>query len=101
MKTDKIWIFESVGKLMRIGKQVEAKMNEINIRTIAELKSYVQSYELPKLPIRGLLQIYEHGLEDLPRKPTPSIKDHRKAKKPYLSRYWERWVDKLKSSSYM
>ena len=60
----------------------------MNIHTIAGLKSYVQSYGLPKLPIQGLVQIYEHGLEDLPTKLTPSIKDHRKAKKPYFSRIW-------------
>ena len=80
MKTDKIWLCESVGKLKGIGKQVEVKMNEINIHTIANLQRYVQSYGLPKLPIRGLRRIYEHGLVALPGKPTPSIKDHRKSK---------------------
>ena len=57
-------------------------MNEININTIADLQRYVRSYGFPKLPIRGLGQIYEHGLVDLPRKPTPSSKDHRKEKIP-------------------
>ena len=57
-------------------------MNEININTIANLQRYVRSYGLPKLPIHGLCQIYEHGLVDLPGKPTPSIKDHRNAKIP-------------------
>ena len=76
-------------------------MNEININTISELHRYVRSYGLPMLPIRGLGRIYEHGLVALPGKLTPSIKDHRKAKNPYLSRYGERWVDKLKSSSSM
>ena len=42
IKTDKIWLCESVGKLKRIGKQVEVKMNEINIRTIANLQTYVR-----------------------------------------------------------
>ena len=76
-------------------------MNEINIHTISDLQCYVRSYELPKLPIFGLGQIYEHGLVALPGKPTPSIKDHRKAKNHYFSRYGERWVEKLKSSSSM
>ena len=101
MKTDKIWLCEYVGKLTRIGKQGEVKMNEINIHTIADLQRYVRSYGLPKLPIHGLGQIYEHELEDLPGKLMPSIKDHRKVENPYLSRYGERWVDKLKSSSSM
>ena len=87
MKTDKIWLFESVGKLKGIGNQGEVKINEMIIHTIDDLQSYVQSYGLPKLPIQGLVQIYEHGLEYLPKKLTPSIKDHRKAKKPYFSRY--------------
>ena len=52
------------------------KMNDINIHTIANLQRYVRSYGLPKLPIRGLGQIYEHGLLALPGKPRPSIKDH-------------------------
>ena len=80
MKNYKIWLCESVGKLKGIWKQVEVKMNEINIHTIADLQRYVQSYGLPKLKIRSLGQIYEHALEDLPGKPTPSIKDHRKSK---------------------
>ena len=66
IKTDKIWFCESVGKLKRIGKQEEVKMNEMNIHTIADLQMYVQSYGLPKLPIRSLDQIYEHGLVALP-----------------------------------
>ena len=101
IKTDKIWLCESVGKIKGIGKQGEVKINEIKINTIADLQRYVQSYGLTKLPIRGLGQIYEHGLVALPGKPTPSIKDHRKAKNPYLLRYGERWVEKLKSSSSM
>ena len=87
IKTDKIWRYESVGKLKGIGNQGEVKTNEINIHTIADLQRYVQSYGLPKLPICDLGQIYEHGLVALPVKPTPSIKYHRKAKNPYFLRY--------------
>ena len=67
IKTDKIWICESVGKLKGIGKQGEVKTNEINIHTIADLQRYVWSYGLPNLPIRGSGWIYEHGMEALPR----------------------------------
>ena len=101
IKTDKIWLCESIGKLKEIVKQGKAKMNEMNIHIIADLQRYVRSYGFPKLPIRGLGQIYEYGLVALPRKPMPYIKDHRKAKNPYLSRYGERLVEKLKSSSSM
>ena len=87
IKTDKIWICGSVGKLKGIGKQEEVKMNKINVHTIANFQRYARSYGLPKLSIRGLGQIYEHALVDLPGKPTPSIKDHRKARNPYYSRY--------------
>ena len=87
IKNDKIWFLESVGKLKGIGNQGEVKMNEINIHTIAYFQRYVRSYGLPKLPISGLGQIYELALVALPGKPTPSIKDHRKAKNPYLSIY--------------
>ena len=73
-------------------------MNEINVHTIADFQRYVRSYGLPKLPIRGLGQIYEHGLVALPGKPTPSIKYHRKAKNPYIYIYGEIWVEKIKSS---
>ena len=55
-------------------------MNEMNIHTIADLQRYVWSYGFPKVPIRGFRLIYEHGLEDLTGKPTPSTKDHMKAK---------------------
>ena len=95
------WICESVGKLKGIRKQGEVKMNEINVHAIADFQRYVQSYGLPKLPIHGLRQIYKHALVALPCKPTPSTKDHRKSRNPYLSRYGERWVEKLNSSSSM
>ena len=101
IKSDKIWLCESVGKIKGIGKQGEVKMNDINVHTIADFQRYVQSYGLPKLSIRGLGQIYKHALVALPRKPTPSVKDHRKARNPYYSRYGERWVDRLKTSSSM
>ena len=76
-------------------------MKEMNIHTIDDLQSYVRLYGFHKLPIWVFGRIYEHGLEDLLGKPTPSIKDHRKAKNPYFSGYGERWVEKLKSSSSM
>ena len=101
IKTEKIWLCESVGKLKGKGKQGEVKMNEINVHAIADFQRYVQSYGFPKLSIRGLRQIYERALVDIPGKKEPSVKDHRKARNPYYSRYGERWVDKLKTSSSM
>ena len=89
IKTDKIWLCEYVGKLKGIGKQGEVKMNDINVHTIVDFQRYVRSYGLPKLRIHGLGQIYECALVALPGKPTPPIKDHRKAKIP-ISRYMER-----------
>ena len=59
IKTEKIWLCESVGKPKGIVKQGKVKMNEINVHTIADFQRYVQSYGLPKLSIRGLGQIYE------------------------------------------
>ena len=41
IKTDKIWLCESVGKLKGIVNQGEVKMNEINTHTIANLQRYV------------------------------------------------------------
>ena len=73
MKTDKIWLCESVGTFMGIGNQGEAKINKMNIHTISDLQKYVRLYGLPKLPIIGLGIIYEHVLEALPRKQMPSI----------------------------
>ena len=63
-------------------------MNEINVLTIANFQRYVRSYGLPKLPILGLLQIYEHVLVALTGTPTPSIKDRRKAKKSLFLEIW-------------
>ena len=101
IKTEKIWLCESVGKLKGIGKQGEVKMYEINVHTIADFQRYVQSYGFPKLSISGLGKIYERALVALPGKPAPSFKDHRKAGNLYYSRYGDRWVEKLKSSSSM
>ena len=58
IKTNKIWLCESIGKLKGIGKQGEAKMNEVNIHNISGLKIYVQLYGLPKLSICGLGKVY-------------------------------------------
>ena len=41
IKTDKIWICESVGKLKGIGNQEEVKLNEINVHTIANFQTYI------------------------------------------------------------
>ena len=71
-------------------------MNEMNIHTIADLQRYVRSYGLPKLPIRGLVRSYEHGLEALPGKPTPSIKDHMKAKTILFLKIWREMGRELK-----
>ena len=76
-------------------------MHEINVHTIANFQRYVRSYGLPKPSICGLGEIYERALVALPGKPEPSVKDHRKARNPYYSRYEDRWVEKLKSSSSM
>ena len=89
LKTDKIWLCESVGKLKGIGKQGEVKMNEINIHNIADLQRYVRSYGLPKLPICGLGKIYEHGIVALPGKQTPPSNTTGKQKIP-ISRDMER-----------
>ena len=51
MKTDQIWLCESVGNLKKIGNQGEAKMNEMNIHIIDDLQRYVRLNGLPKLPI--------------------------------------------------
>ena len=50
MKTDKIWICESVGKLKGIGKQGEAKINETSIHIIDDLQRYV--YQTSNLRLR-------------------------------------------------
>ena len=71
------------------------------IHTISGLQLHGCHHGIPKVPIRGFGQIYDISLQDLPGKPPPSFKDHRKAKNPYILRYGERWVEKLKSSTEM
>ena len=93
-KTDKVWLYESVGKLKVVGQQAKVKMNELSIHTIAYLQLHVCHRDIPKVPIRGFGQIYDTALQALPGKPPPSFKDHRKEKNPNLSRYGEIWVDK-------
>ena len=76
-------------------------MNELSIHTIADIQPRVHHNGTPKLPILGFSQICDISLQALPANPPSSFKDHRKAKNPYLSRYGERWVGKLKSSTAM
>ena len=52
-----------------------------------------------KVPIWGFSRIYAMALQALPGNPPSSFKDHRKAKNMYNSKYGERWVDKMKSST--
>ena len=97
--TDKVWLCESVGKLKGVGQVAIAKMNELRIHTIADIQIHVRHHG--KVPIRGFDQIYAIALQALPGNPPSSFKDHRKAKNPYISRYGERWVNKMKSSTAM
>ena len=100
-KTDKVWLCESVGKLKGVALLEKAKMNELRIHTIADIQFHVHHRGIPKVPIRGFDRIYDISLQARPGNPPSSFKDHRKAKNLYLSRYGERWVDKLKSSTSM
>ena len=61
----------------------------------------MSSYGSAKVQIHGFVTIYESALKSLPEKLTPLVKDHRKAKNPYFSRYGETWVEKLNNSSFM
>ena len=94
-----VWICESVGELKRVGQLAIAKMNELRIHTIAYLQLHICRHG--KVPIRGFDLIYATDLQYLPGNPPSYFKYHRKAKNKYHSRYGERWVDKLKSSTEM
>ena len=61
----------------------------------------MSSTGLPKVQIRGLAKIYESALKELPGKPMTLVKDHRKSKNPYLSRYGEIFLDNLNNTSSM
>ena len=76
-------------------------MNGLSIHIIADLQLHFHHHGIPKVHIRGFGQIYDIALQALPGNPPPSFKDHRKSKNPYLSRYGEIWVEKLKSSAAM
>ena len=41
IKTEKVWLCESVGKLKGVGQLAKAKMNELRIHTIADLQLHV------------------------------------------------------------
>ena len=96
-----MWLCESVGKLKGVGQLANTKMNEISIHKIADIQPHVHHNGIPKVPIRGFDRIYDIALQALLGNTPSSFKDHRKAKNMYLSRYGERWVDKLKSSTEM
>ena len=100
-KTDKARICESVGKLKGVGQREKAKMNELSIQTIADLQLLVNHNDILKVRIRGFSRIFDITIQSLPGNSPSSLKDHRKAKNLYLSRYGERWVDKQKSSTAM
>ena len=90
-----------MGKQKGVGHKVKAKMNELSIHTIYYLQLHVRHHGITKVHIRGFGQIYDISLQYLPGKPPPYLKDHSKSKNPYLLRYGEIWVDKLKSSNAM
>ena len=76
-------------------------MNEFSIHTITYLQLHVCHRGIPKVQIKGLGQVYDIAIKALPGKPYPYFKDHRKEKNLYLSRYEERWVNKMNSSTAM
>ena len=97
--TDKVWLYESVGKLKGLGQLAISKMNELRIHTIADLQLHFR--HRGKVHIRGFDRIYAMAFQALLGKPSSSFKDHRKSINPYHSRYGEGWVEKLKSSTAM
>ena len=50
-KTDKVWIYESTGKIKGLGQQGKAKTNELSIHKIADLQLHVHHHGIPKVPI--------------------------------------------------
>ena len=76
-------------------------MNELSIHKIADLPLYAHHHGIPKVPIRGFGRIYDIALQYLLGDPPSSFKYHSKSKNPYLSRYGERWGDKINSSTAM
>ena len=72
--TDKVWLYESVGKLKGVGQLEITKMNKLRIHTIADLQLHVRHHG--KVPIRGFDQIYAMALQALPGNPPSSFKDH-------------------------
>ena len=76
-------------------------MNGLSIHTISDIQLHVRHHGIPKVHIQGFGQIYDIAILALPGNPPPSFKDHRKSRNPYISRYGERWVDELKSSTAM
>ena len=50
-KTDKVWIYESTGKIKGLGQQAKSKMNELRIHAIYDLKLHVHHHGIPKKPI--------------------------------------------------
>ena len=96
LKTDKVWICESLGKLKGVWHQETVNMNELSNHKIADLQLHIIHHGIPKVHIWGFGQIYDIALQDLPGQPHPYFKDHRKAKNRYLSRYVE-----MKSSTAM
>ena len=100
-KTYKIRICEYVGKLKWVGQKSKARMNGLRIHKISDLQLHVHHHGIPKVHNRGFGRIFDIALQALPGNPPSPFKDHRKSKNPYLSRYGEIWVDKLKSSTKM
>ena len=50
-KTDKVWLYESVGKLKGVGYLAKSKMNELRIHTVADIQLQVHHHGIPKVPI--------------------------------------------------
>ena len=51
IKTDKVWLCESVGELKGVGHLAKAKMDELRIHTIADLQLHVHRYGITKVHI--------------------------------------------------
>ena len=68
-------------------------------RVSTDLQLHVHHHGTPKVHIQCLVIIFDISLQYLPGNPPSSFKDHKKAKNLYLSRYRERWMNKLKSST--
>ena len=98
--SDKIYGNECVKRLEKCGEATRKKLATVGIKTVRDLKNVPDpsTFIMPQGLSKKTFQVIWNKAQEASDEDLPPPIDHRKAVNPYLSKFGDDWMQKLKSS---